>query len=88
MFQVRPKQGSQWTIFDESDQPVFTGTWSECEEWLDLFESLQSAAAQQSEVGNTSWFRRKLAAMLPLPKKSPTLLPVKGQLVEPNVEGS
>lgn len=41
-FRVRPAESNQliqWAIFDETEQPVYTGTYQQCEDWLDHHEN-------------------------------------------------
>lgn len=35
MYQVRHEKDERWVVLDLNDQPVFTGTRRECEDWLD-----------------------------------------------------
>jgi len=38
-FEVRPAESDQWVVFDEDEQSVFTGTYRQCEDWLDVYEN-------------------------------------------------
>lgn len=40
MFQLRPAERSYWQILNANDEPVFTGSLRQCEDWLDHQENL------------------------------------------------
>ena len=40
MFQLRPVERETWQILNANDEPVFTGSLRQCEDWLDHQENL------------------------------------------------
>ena len=40
MFQLRPAERNSWQILNGNDEPVFTGSLRQCEDWLDHQENL------------------------------------------------
>ncbi len=47
MFEIRPLEDKNWCIVDPNDQPVFSGTYEQCEDWLDLQEAISREAAKR-----------------------------------------
>jgi hypothetical protein len=58
MYRIGPTNAQVWTIVDDREQVVFTGSRLECEEWLDHRENLARAQARPA----TTWLVR-LAAL-------------------------
>ena len=48
MYEVRKTDEGLWQILDEAEQPVFTGTQQQCEDWLDATENLSRAKPSPS----------------------------------------
>ncbi len=47
MFEIRPLEEKKWCIADPNDEPVFIGTYQQCEDWLDQQETISSEAAKR-----------------------------------------
>ncbi len=47
MFEIRPLEENKWCIADPNDEPVFIGTYQQCEDWLDQQETISSEAAKR-----------------------------------------
>lgn len=58
-FAVQPGdgEGDVWKVLDEEGRPVFTGTWRQCEDWLDQYE--HDLRRQEKREGLwRSWLKR------------------------------
>ncbi|MFN0198548.1 MAG: hypothetical protein ACKVT0_17515 [Planctomycetaceae bacterium] len=73
MFQVRPQHDRLWVIVDEEDQQVFSGTWRECELWLDASENLARP------VHVSGFFKRCWSALFTRTPRTPFHLPVESR---------
>lgn len=58
MYRIQQAAEEQWTIVDERDEVVFTGTLRGCEDWLDFQEN-----AERRSTGNPGFWRGFLRGM-------------------------
>jgi len=78
MYRIRSICADQWTIVNESDRVVFTGTMRQCEDWLDYAENHEA-----KERYAPGWFQRlcellhlrPTGATAPPPRGSGSLMP-------------
>lgn len=54
MYQVRHDQDERWVVLDLDDEPIFTGTRRQCEDWLDRQEN---TARRERAPRRSGWLR-------------------------------
>lgn len=70
MFQVRHSEGENWVVVDLDDKPLFTGSYRQCEAWLDVRENV--ARGQARRHGKASIWKSVLRVLARLRPRKPS----------------
>lgn len=70
MYRIRSINADHWTIVNDADRVMFTGSVRQCEDWLDYAENME-----RRQASAPGWFQRlcELLHLRPLGRPAPAV---------------